>query len=254
MKDQSAYLEFFEKKVMYLNIKDPRLKEIIHVVEANQCFDEKCIKILIAILMDIDPEGYGDLIGCLANLHEEDTREDERPLFVTLLLCEITARRKVILEELKTLEIKKPVISILLPNEKECAIEEVDDELIALDPCATRKARKSKTRSKSSYLITKNGKKKDVRKTRLTFKDKIIASLNEKKSFLIHQHSFPLPTGIKRIRIQKEFSEVVSFIENYIKEKNLPVKVVVEDDRAKILFNGKESKRPKSLYMRKTRK
>jgi hypothetical protein len=249
-------LTFFEKEILPLNVEDPRFKHLIRIVKGNQSFDNKSIKILIALLIDIDREIYDELIYKLADLHEDDIREDERDMFVSILLCEVSARKKTVLDGLAELEITKPKPSPEVPKREskgETNQEEQDDEELAhLDPIIARKVRKSTTRTKSSYLISKGSRKKTGKKTRLSFKERILSTLNEKKSFLIHQHAFPLPKGIKRIRIQKQFDEIVSFIKNYIEKTKLSVQIVVEDDRVKVIFDGKDPKRkPKTLYMRK---
>lgn len=242
-------MDFVLQKLIKINQKseDPRLSKLMSFIEIDK-FDAKLIKIAIAILLDVSlGERTKDIID-LAYFHEEEMDEDEQQTFVSILLCEIEAKKESTLADFDNLKlpaivakVEKPlIVKTSRPLENLIDIEEDYNK-----PSRKRKAQKQ---AKQVFILHKKGpelSRSRPRKSGVSSKQKIMSVLEKHQSFLIYQEAFPLPKGIKRIKVKGNFDQIVVFIEEYVSQTNLPVQVIVEEDRAKVIFKKDLEKRQK---------
>lgn len=251
--DYKEFWEFFEQiSKINLEVRDPRLKKLSAIVQQEkldeQSFDEQeYLKILLAVVMDLDLENSKVVIEKIAMFHEREVDEDERGMFVSMLVSNVRFQKEHYLSELNNLVVKNVVSKLENKNHQ---VEEIATTTVK----KTIKRKKLKFIQKQEVFILHN--KKDVqtpvpknnrtRKSSVSSQQKVVSVLEKSKSFLIYKEAFPLPKGIKRIRIKENYEKILQFIEGYITKMNLPVQIIVEKDRAKILFNN--IKKPKMRH------
>ncbi|MDD3263050.1 MAG: hypothetical protein PHR61_04325 [Candidatus Absconditabacteria bacterium] len=232
---------------------DPRLLKLISFIRAEECFDSNWLKIAIAILLNLPAEPISEEIQILAYFHEKNVQKDERATFVSILLCEIGARKELILSGFDSLKLPSIVAKIEKPSIVQTSRGLDDSVDIEENYKPSRSKRKTQKQSKQVFILHKKEPEPNrprPRKSGISSRQKIISVLEKEQSFLIYQEAFPLPSGIKRIRIKENFGQIVQFIESYIAQTHLPVEVVVEQDRAKVLF--KKTKRQQKKTRQKT--
>jgi len=241
-------MDFVLQKLIKINQKseNPGLLKLMSFIEIDK-FDAKLIKIAIAILLDVSLGKRTKDIIDLAYFHEEEMDEDEKQTFVSILLCEIEAKKQSILADFDSL--KQPAIVAKVENPLIVKTSRSSESLVDVEedykPSRKRKVQKQ---AKQVFILHKKGpelRRPRPRKSGISSKQKIMSVLEKHQSFLIYQEAFPLPKGIKRIKVKGDFDEIIVFIEEYVSQTHLPVQVIVEEDRAKVIFKKDLEKRQK---------
>ncbi|AHB41151.1 TPA: hypothetical protein DIC40_02830 [Patescibacteria group bacterium] len=231
--DYQEVWEFFERiSKINLEVRDPKLQKLFTIIdqqkEQEQSFDEQeYLKILLSVVMDLDLENHETIIKEIAVFHERDVDEDEKDMFVNMLISSVEAKKEHYLSKLNVVpvtEASKPSVEeteVVKPIKRK-RLKIVQEQVFILH-----------NKKETPTPVTKNNRN---RKSSVSSRQKVISVLEKSQSFLIYQEAFPLPKGIKRIRIKENFDKILQFIEEYITKKNLPVRIIVEKDRAKVLF------------------
>lgn len=249
---ENQSMDFVLQQLVKINQKagDPRLFKLQSLIKSEESFGENWIKIFIAILTDLSPEKYADDIEKLAYLHEKEVQKDEIQMFVSILLCEIEARKELILNNFNHLKVPPKIVS-----KKETPNNSVKtlDNSIDIEEVYTTISRSKRKQKNTKQVFILHKKDSDLgrsrpRKSGISSRQKIVSVLEKHQSFLIYQEAFPLPSGIKRIRIKENFEQIIDFIEEYIAQTNLPVEVVIEQDRAKVLLKDKKRQQKKEKH------
>lgn len=252
---QDRSMDFLLQKLIKINqeSEDPRLSKLISFIKVDE-FDSKLIKVAIAILLDISLGEYTEDILSLAYFSEEEMDKDEKDTFVSILLSEIKAGKKVVLDDFCSLSVNKNK-DIITASKSSINIEDsiyFEDEKVF---CPRNK--KVKKNSSHAFIVHKSTSNKNnletiesevkprTRKRGVSSRQKILSVLGKHQSFLIYQEAFTLPKGIKRIRVKESFDEIITFIKKHVSETNLPVDVVVEENKAKVLFKDNKIQKQK---------
>ncbi len=220
-----------------------KLFKLMSFIRSEESFDSNWLKIAIAILLD-SPTPISEEIQVLGYFHEKNVQKDERAMFVSILLCEIEAKKESILVDFDNL--KLPVAKVEKPHILETSSESLVD--IEEDYSKSLRKRKTQKQAKQVFILYKKGPELNrprPRKSGISSRQKIISVLEKEQNFLIYQEAFPLPSGIKRIRIKENFEQIVQFIKSYIAQTHLLVEIVVEQDRAKVLFKKTKKQQKK---------
>lgn len=232
-------------------------KVITNKIEED--FDNKFVDFILVILLE-DTNDVSSLIKEIAYFRERSISEDERDMFVSILFSELQFKKDALMKEFLSLlncnqqkRVKEMVKSegLQQTTKQVDTKDEIDVDSIEEKLTERKKKNRKKSHMKQVYLVSKktNEKPRRRKKTDISTEQKIISVLEKQKSFLIYKEAFPLPNGIKRIRIKESFDEVVGFIEKYVKNHDeINPKIIIEDEKAKVVFeHSKEIKKERNV-------
>jgi len=228
-----------------LEVRDLRIEKFKTILQQKrkkeEAFDQEYLKMIMAILMEFNQDKK--IINEVAEFHEKEIQKEQLSLFVSILMSEVEANKNSIIKE----------FDLMCLNHFSQSDKSIGNnfELSILK-------RKNKKLTEQVFVLhpkeqIPKPKIKRTKKSLLSSKDKVISVLENHQSFLIYQEAFPLPNGIKRIRIKENFDKVLEFIKDYISDMNLPADIIFEGNIVKILFkddkkkanNSKDKKQPR---------